>query len=432
LKRDIVKICYNKICMFTKRFFIIGILLLLPLLWPLMEFAMGRNAVRQWNIQSIDTMKYSRDLAREKLDDPSFDKEIDAQMTAIEQTGANYVAVGTPYDKEFLPLLKRWVASARAHNLHVWFRGNFSGWEGWFDYPQISRKSHTDKIEQFITDNPDLFADGDMFSSCPECENGGDKVNFSNTKEVSDYRSFLIREYQVTKSAFSRIGKQVGANYYSMNGDVARAVMDPDTTTALDGVVVVDHYVATPEQLATDIQKLAEQSGGKVVLGEFGFPIPDINGAVTDAEQAHWLADAFRLLAQDPNLVGLNYWVDKGGSTALWDESGNAKPGVAALTTYYSGEAVQGVVQDENGKKLASVTVKSGDMSVSTGPSGRFAFPYSPSGMEIQASGAHYLDKTLSIASPSSEVSIVLEKRDESLVGKVVDLCKSLFSSLKN
>ena len=41
------------------------------------------------NIRSIDTMKYSRDLSREKLNDQSFDKIIDKQMWDFAATGAN-------------------------------------------------------------------------------------------------------------------------------------------------------------------------------------------------------------------------------------------------------------------------------------------------------------------------------------------------------
>ena len=126
-----------------------------------------------WKIQSIDTMKYSRDKAREKLADPSFDAIIEMQIRDIAQTGATHVAIGTPYDNEFLPFLKRWVDTARKYNLKIWFRGNFSGWEGWFDYPPISREEHLKLTEKFIKENNNLFKDGDIFISCPECENGG-------------------------------------------------------------------------------------------------------------------------------------------------------------------------------------------------------------------------------------------------------------------
>ena len=73
-----------------------------------------------WQIQSIDTMKYSRDMAQVGLEDPKFDTTIDQQLKAIAMTGANYVAVGTPYDEKFIPMLTRWVTIARKYNLHVW------------------------------------------------------------------------------------------------------------------------------------------------------------------------------------------------------------------------------------------------------------------------------------------------------------------------
>src|SRR3990167_6868062 len=87
---------------------------------------------RVWQVKSIDTMKYSRDLSGAKLNDPTFDQIIDKQVKAIKGAGASYVAIGTPYDEKFIPILSRWVSSARKNGLSVWFRGNFSGWEGGF------------------------------------------------------------------------------------------------------------------------------------------------------------------------------------------------------------------------------------------------------------------------------------------------------------
>src|SRR3990167_8157982 len=68
---------------------------------------------RFFQVQSIDTMKYSRDVAREKLKDFSYDKEIETQVKNIAETGASHVAIATPYDDEFLPFLRRWVKAAR-------------------------------------------------------------------------------------------------------------------------------------------------------------------------------------------------------------------------------------------------------------------------------------------------------------------------------
>src|SRR3989344_2717782 len=222
-----------------------------------------------WEFQSIDTMKYSRDIAREKLGDLEFDSVINQQVRDISETGATHVAIATPYDEEFYPFLKRWVDAARKNNLHVWFRGNWSGWEGWFGYPKITREEHLKKTEKFILNHKDIFSDGDVFSPCPECENGG-SGDPRRTGDAAGHKKFLIDEYKVTKEAFRQIKKNVASNYASMNGDVAKLVMDRPTTAALGGVVTIDHYVATSEKLVSDIEFIAQASGGKVVLGEFG------------------------------------------------------------------------------------------------------------------------------------------------------------------
>lgn len=291
-------------------------------------------ANRSWEIRSIDTMKYSRDRARLKLNYESFYAVIDKQMANITGTGANYVAIGTPYDEEFRPMLARWVAAARKYKLRVWFRGNFSGWEGWFNYPKIDRLNHIAKTKQFITDNQDLFADGDIFTSCPECEHGA-RVELSNPQSLEEHKAFLITEQEVAKEGFAQIGKKVETGYYSMNGDLASVLMDRETTSALGGVVVIDHYVETPEKLAQDIRELAKKSGGKVILGEFGAPIPDIHGKMTEEEQNAWIHLALTEIAAIPELIGVNYWVNIDGTTALWNNDGSERAAVKTVRDFY-------------------------------------------------------------------------------------------------
>lgn len=220
---------------------------------------------RFFKIQAIDTMKYSRDKAREGLSD----EVIESQVRAIKESGATHVALGTPYDPEFVPFTKKWVTAARKYGLLVWFRGNASGWEKWFDYPQIYEKEHTSIINTFILNNPDLFENGDVFTTCPECENGG-PGDPRKTGKVAEFREFLVTEHHVADAAFQQINKDVITNYYSMNGDVARLVMDEDTTQKLGHVVTVDHYVKTPEQLVSDLSNMADRSKGDIVLGEWG------------------------------------------------------------------------------------------------------------------------------------------------------------------
>lgn len=294
----------------------------------------GPTPAQRIAIRSIDTAKYSRDLAGQMLSDPSFDQIIYAQVSAIANTQANYVAIDTPYDEEFVPFLKRWVQAARINHLHVWFRGNFAGWEGWFNYPRIERQAHLEKIEPFIQRNPGLFEDGDIFSPCPECENGGPGDPRLNG-DVAGFRQFMILEDKVSQEAFDHIGKHVASNYNSMNYDVARLVMDRETTAAMQGVVVIDHYVSRPDELPAAIDSLAASSGGKVILGEFGAPIPDINGDMTKVEQAAWLRGALDAITADPNVAGANYWTSFGGSTGLWDDAGNPRDASSVIAADY-------------------------------------------------------------------------------------------------
>ncbi len=301
---------------------------------PRIVLAAGNNS--WWEIQSVDTMKYSRDAAGQGLNDPAFVRIIQEHVTEIASAGATHVAVATPYDPEFLPYLKLWVLAARSHGLNVWFRGNWSGWEGWFGYPPMTRQSHLDKTKAFILDNPGLFADGDIFTPCPECENGG-PGDPRNTGDVAGFRQFLISEYQMTKAAFASIRKNVRSNFASMNADVARLIMDPATTAGLDGVVTIDHYVSTPDDYARDIENLARSSGGRIVVGEFGSPVPDVTGDQTENQQAEWLNGVLQVLASHrPEILGLNYWVGVGGSTQLWDTSGQARPAAGVLKSFYS------------------------------------------------------------------------------------------------
>lgn len=309
-----------------------------------------------WEFQSIDTMKYSRDKAREKAADLSYDAEIQDQIKRIKETGATHVAIGTPYDEEFIPYMKRWVTAARNNGLKVWFRGNLSGWEGWFEYPPINRDTHTEKIRDFILNNPDLFEDGDVFSSCPECENGGPGDPRQNG-DVTSYRAFLISEYNVVKQAFADSNKDVKANYFSMNGDVARLVMDKPTTQALDGIVTVDHYVESVDQLIKDLNEYERLSGGKIILGEWGAPIPDIHGKMSEEEQAAWIDNALLRMINETNIAGLNYWTHQGSSTALWNDDSTPRQAVITLTTYYNPRRISGEIKDTKGTIIQHVQV---------------------------------------------------------------------------
>lgn len=383
-----------------------------------------------WSVQSIDTMKYSRDLSREKKKDPSFDAVIDKQMGNIAKTGATHVSIATPYDEEFVPVLARWVSSARKHNLSVWFRGNFSGWEKWFDYPAISRDEHIALLPGFISRHADLFREGDIFTSCPECENGG-PGDPRVTKDISGHRLFLIREYDVATKAFREIGINVSVGYFSMNYDVARAIMDKSTTSSLGGIVTIDHYVQTPEKMIQDIRSLAEDSGGKIFLGEFGAPIPDIHGAMSESEQNHWLTSAFSQLAREPNIIGINYWVNVGGSTGLWDKNGNAKEAVTALSRAFRPALVRAKIVDQFNNPITNAEVASTQRKTLSDKSGQFILPYLPGEKSIQIKKDNYIDMTINIDGFDPETNIVIEKINITVIDRLLGYIRALISNLR-
>lgn len=362
-----------------------------------------------WQMQSVDTMKYSRDIAREKLKDQSFDADIEAEMKRIAATGATHVSIGTPYDDEFIPFLTRWVKAARKEKLNIWFRGNFSGWEEWFDYPQITRSQHIEMTKRFIIMNPGLFENGDIFTACTECENGG-PGDPRATGDKDGHRKFLIDLFKVTQEAFRTTGKNVASNYFPMNGDVARLIMNKETTKALGGIVVIDHYVKSPDKLFNDIEEYGRTSGGKVVLGEFGAPIPDIHGEMTEEQQAQWLEEAFKLFERSEYLIGINYWTARGGSTSLWSGGGVPKKAVDTLTKYYSPVVIKGKVTDTTRDPITSARITVHGREYTTRSDGSFSIPLITDDKELAISADGYQEQIIAIDPTAPEVDIKLDK----------------------
>ena len=349
---------------------------------------------------------------------------INAQVKNISDAGATYIAIGTPYDIEFIPFLERWVAAARLYHLKVWFRGNFSGWEGWFEYPKISREEHIQKTKDFIINNKDLFQDSDIFTPCPECENGG-PGDPRLTGDVEGFRGFLIAEYSLTSGLFKQINKKVISNLSSMNGDVAKLVMDKGTTKALGGVVTIDHYVSTPEELANDVIDTAFKSGGKVVLGEFGVPIIDVNGNLTEDQQADWIDRAMEKLSKIQALIGLNYWTSYGGSTELFNSNDSPRKAVTVVKSYYTPKTAAGVVLNEINQPIKDASIVIGDRTFKSDLFGRYKFIYLAKDNVFTVKANGYKEAKFIVDENVSQ-TIVLEKINKDTIFRIIIFIRNL------
>jgi hypothetical protein len=376
-------------------------------------------------------MKYSRDPSGQFLSDlPKLATLADTQVENIAKAGANYVAIATPYDKQFIPVLEVWVQAARKQHLKVWFRGNWSGWEGWFGYPRITRDEHIEKTVTFIKEHAKLFEDGDIFSACPECENGGPGDPRLNG-DPDGHRKFLIDEHKAMAEALRGVDRNVQINFNSMNGDVAKLIMDKQTTQALGGIVVIDHYVKTPEQLNKDITEFAHRTGGKVVLGEFGAPIPDIHGGMTQEQQAVWIHDSLMLLTANPALFGISYWTNVGGSTALWNNDNTPKLAVQTLQRFFKPQLVTVAVTNTLGQRLGSATAEIGAKAFTSTREGvTFAYFDNQNLVKIAAPG--YLAQQTTVLDLIQNKHIELSPEHSSLFYTIfleVKLFWSLFTS---
>lgn len=317
------------------------------------------SRVSLFPIQCIDTMKVSRDRAREKMIEAEQKAVIATSVKTISSIGANCIALGTPYNDEFLPFLKLWVSEARKQHLHVWFRGNWAEWEGWFGYPKnLTVTEHIKKTKEFIQKNPDLFEDGDIFTPAPEPENGGPFDPVDSHTKTDLMRQFLIAGYIESARSFEEIGKRVTTNWLSMSGGVAKAIMNHETIYQLGNTVTLDHYVENPSEMEEYVSYFSDRYNAGIVLGEFGAPIPDLNGSMSDKEQAVFVEKLLHELYEEGTVIkGVNYWSLSESSSSLLNKKGQEKEVVATLKKYYLPAVVSGKVRDVFGNSIKSLSI---------------------------------------------------------------------------
>jgi len=375
-----------------------------------------------WKYQCVDTVKYSRDAAREWGDRSDAAGLVNEQVRAIKKTGANCISIGTPYDEEFVPFLSLWVDAARQENLHVWFRGNMSSWEGWFGYPlYTSPLEHHADIYAFITAHPELFRKGDIFTPAPEAENGMLRNVWESEAKKEAFRNFLVGSYENCQKAMKRAGGRATCGYFSVNGDVAKSILTKEVVQKTGNVLVIDHYVKSAERLVADAEYLYEKYGAPVVLGEFGAPIPDIHGPLSETRQAQVVEEILAQVYQKRSFIeGLNYWTLLGGSTSLLNADGSEREVFKTIQKYYKPFMVEGVVTDTRGAELSGIriSIDGGRESIESDRNGNYQILTPGDTIEFTINADAYVPVSASFTGNEERRKyhdIVLEPKDPSL-----------------
>lgn len=417
----------------TSKFIVI--ILLACLIAGFAPKAFAEPAATLWQYQCIDTMKDSRDNARNWSNRTDLIPLVTKEISAIKSLGANCVSVGTPYDDEFGAYLRVWVDQAHKQGLKIWFRGNLAGWEGWFSYPLLSGVSeHHEKIKHFILSHPSYFNDGDIFTPAPEPEAGkiiGDPRNSESQKR--EFLDFLVDSYDNCVSSFELIDVKAVCGFFSTNGDIAKHILTPETVAKIGNVVVVDHYVSDPSVLVSDLVNLQEKFKTKIMLGEFGAPIPDLNGNMSQSQQADFINTVFKGLVEHRDfMLGANYWVLTDGSSALYGPNLTPREAAAVVKNYYIPASIKGAVTDTQGKKLSGVQVKleNGPEKVNTDENGQYSITAPPGQAQITVEREAYKsESTLVTAVSGKEISknFTLQAKNLGWWGKVLDFVKGLF-----
>ena len=212
----------------------------------------------------------------------------------------------------------------------------------------------------------------------------------------------------------------------TMNGDVAELVMDEGTTNSLGNLVVIDHYVGSTDKLASDIEKIAAKSKGKVMLGEFGAPIANIHADFNEREQSVWIKEALSEISDIPELLGVNYWTSFGGSTRLWDSDYRERLAVETVRSFYKPKVLAGKVLDERGYPVKTAYVIEGKKEAATSNKGDFRIPIISENSVMTITAEGFVTQKYTTRG-EDEVTIILIKEKEGILLRIKKLFSNIF-----
>lgn len=303
---------------------------------------------------SIDTMKVSRDTATRPLSE----QEIANIIKASASLNTNYITVDTQWD--YPTYMLQWINAIRATGHHVWFRIFPNQWENANGTTGLMAPAQYVLSEQkFIQSHPSFFHSGDILDPCPEAEQGlywqatygQNWTSNAPNKATSEYNAFLRQTTDVADVALHQNGVTgVITTIRSTNAFFAtHPLVLEQSTVHKFGYITIDSYpdqdtqdpnVAASAWLA-QLKQIEALRHVPIIIGEMGY---SNQLSVDDATQQKVLQAEFSQFQSLPYLVGINYWVGAGSTTAggytyiLTQKNGVwvARPAAYSLAKFYS------------------------------------------------------------------------------------------------
>lgn len=303
-----------------------------------------------WSVKSVDAQVMSKYWA------VTDENQIRSLVKADKAIGAKQIAVSANYNN--YNLLKKWADVIHSEGLNVWFRGHWDEWDSW-EKPEIKNGitsgEYLNKTKQFIIAHPELFRAGDSFTMCVESENAAwwTGIDHGPFNGWDDWRAFTRNQVTYADDAFSQIGLggKVKTNWINMNGWVAWNELDQTTVNTL-GQLTLDHIIDWTDDINTYKNALFSGNGNgfygydeyhnkwnvPMMAGEWGYST--FNQNVDPVYQKELTSAIFKEFANRPYIVGINYWIDVGHASRLFDTPNlldyNRRPVADVIQQYFA------------------------------------------------------------------------------------------------
>lgn len=315
---------------------------------------------KRWSIQSTDTMKWSKD----KVEGQKSQTDINSLLATDAKLNVTHVALSTPYDaaSAYSPpavdgYKMKFVTAIRGQGFKVWHRQHWNAWEGDYSdhgFTKITSKTTPSRplgtapnvlngtdtssylylTYNYIKTHASEYAAGDIFTPVAEPENGG--ISTATTDQFNtrgDFRQFLRDSVTVCNEAFASIGLG-GKLFIGFWGNSRYTAVNSLDERTVDGFTYldVDHYQEDPTLMQSDLTTLWNDYGAPIIIGEWG-NIWDSDPAAN----ASRVDSIYAVFAGMPNIHGVNYWDDIGGSyESLLNSDFTVKPNGQVVASYFS------------------------------------------------------------------------------------------------